>query len=437
LEAKTLALGLAAAYDLGVGIFGDGAKPELEGEYSAEELHERLILFRQSAVLFGLKDGELRALARTMVDAEARKGTPIQAQGRLNNYFLIVRSGRCRIVHQTAPGHGVTIAILNPGDCFGENAMLEGSASNTSVVTDTDCRFLAATRETLSEALHSGSEFWADLRKIQIQRQTLLESVQHNNIEVDSSTGKVITVFSPKGGAGKSVVAVNLAAELALGAPGDVVLFDLALPFNHDVVMAGLVPTSCLARLNRQGDPDEFEEAVLAAIVRHPCGLQILPSALRAADADLIDSELVKRTLEVLAANFRYVVVDTHSLLSEVVLSTFDASHQIVLLSGYELVAIKDLEEVLDLFNGVLRIAPARVIVTFNKRQEKPAISRSDIEHGIERAIDVELPFVGNALELASVRGEIPLVADRRSAFAKAIGELAKKVSLAPVSSIV
>ena len=423
------------AYDFGVSVFGNAAKAELPEEYSAEELQARLVLFRQSAVLFDLREGELRALARKMANAEARRGTQMLGQGRTNDYFFILREGRCRIVYQTTPGHGVTIAILNPGDCFGTPAVSGDATSPASVIADTDCRFLAVTPEGLDEILRRDSQFWGDVGKIHEQRLELLASVLRNDLGVDSSSGKVIVVYSTKGGVGKTVVAVNMAVDLAVECPGDVVLFDLALPFNHDVVMAGLVPTSCLARIDSESDDDAFEEAVLAAIVRHPCGLQVLPSALRAEDADRIDPALVQRALGVLAANFRYVVIDTHSSLSEIVLSTFDAAHQIVLLGAYELAAIKDLEEVLDLFDQVLKIAPARVVITFNKRQEKPPVSRADIERSIERPIDIEVPFMASALEASSLKGEIPVLADKRNAFAKAIGELAKKVSLAPVSS--
>ena len=423
------------AYDLGVSAFPNGLKADLPEEYSSEELQSRLVLFHQSAALFGLKEGELRALARAMGNAVGRKGTQMLGQGRANEYFFILREGRCRIVHQTAPGHGMTIGILNPGDCFGTPAVGGVEESPASVIADTDCRFLVITRNQLEENLRSDSTFWADVRKIQEQRDLLLASVLKNDLQVDSISGKIIPVYSPKGGAGTRVVAVNLAADLAIANPGDVVLFDLALPFNHDVVMAGLVPTFCLARIDPEIAEDEFEEAVLAAIVRHPCGLQILPGTLHAEDADRIDPNLVQRALDVLAANFRYVVVDTHHALSEIVLRTFEVAHQIVLLSVYELAAIKDLEEVLHLFDEVLKIAPARVVITFNKRQEKPPVSRGDIEHSIERPIDVEMPFVGTQLEAMSVKSEIPVVAERRSVFAKAIAELAKKVMLAPVSS--
>lgn len=417
-----------------VSLFASIAKIGEGEDFSPEELQKRLILFRQSVVLFNLHKGGMRSLARTMVNAEARTGTQLLSQGRANNYFFILRSGRCRVVYQTAPGHGIPIAILNPGDCFGEGIFMGEEVSNMSVVASSECTFLAITKEAMEEALPSDSLFWSDMRSIREQRQLLLESVLRNDLEADSSSGKIIAIYSPKGGSGKSVVAVNLAAELALANSGGVVLLDLALPFNHDAVMAGVVPTDCLARVDIEGE--DFDEAVLAATTRHASGLSILSSTLRAEEAEKITPKLIHQTLNVLTNHFQYVIVDAHDGLSETALAVFDTAHQIVLLGTYELTAIKDTEEVLELFDSVLRIAVARVVLAFNKRQEKPAMSKADIEHSLERTIEVELPFVGGALEAASMKGTIMVLSDRRGAFTKAIGELAKLVRVAPVSSM-
>jgi MinD-like ATPase involved in chromosome partitioning or flagellar assembly len=89
------------------------------------------------------------------------------------------------------------------------------------------------------------------------------------------------------------------------------------------------------------------------------------------------------------------------------------------------------------LFDQVLKIAPGRVVIAFNRRQDKVAVNRADIERSIQRGIDAEIPFVGSTLEVASVKGELLVVSDKRGAFAKAIDDLVRKVSLAPISSAV
>ena len=76
-------------------------------------------------------------------------------------------------------------------------------------------------------------------------------------------------MYSPKGGAGRTTMAVNVAAALSKQFPGEVLLVDLALPYNHTALLSNLVPTGCLA-LASQAPAANFEEAVNARAERRP-----------------------------------------------------------------------------------------------------------------------------------------------------------------------
>ena len=86
----------------------------------------------------------------------------------------------------------------------------------------------------------------------------------------------VVGIYSPKGGSGGTCLALNLVGCLSRRHPGQVVLLDLDFPYSHAALLAGLVPTSCLARM--AGSPAEtFEESVLSTILYHSGGPIAVP----------------------------------------------------------------------------------------------------------------------------------------------------------------
>src|SRR5439155_2334554 len=101
-----------------------------------------------------------------------------------------------------------------------------------------------------------------------------------------SHQARLVATYSPKGGVGKTTLALNLAAALAHQNRGDVLLLDLSLPFNHAALLANLAPSTCLARLAdlEQG----FEERLESAVVYHPTGFLLLSTALTPEEADLV-----------------------------------------------------------------------------------------------------------------------------------------------------
>src|SRR5256886_5857513 len=118
----------------------------------------------------------------------------------------------------------------------------------------------------------------------------------------------VVGVYSPKGGSGGTCISLNLVGSLARRYPGEGLLLDLDFPYSHSAFLAGLVPTSCLARMSSlpQGS---FEEVLLSAVLYHAGGPMILPGALRPVEADEVTPELITRAISVLRKSFTYIVL--------------------------------------------------------------------------------------------------------------------------------
>jgi pilus assembly protein CpaE len=110
-----------------------------------------------------------------------------------------------------------------------------------------------------------------------------LRKAAHVRSQVKAATGqsgRVVTVFSPKGGTGKTVLSTNLAAALAKHYGKRTLLLDLDLQFGDAAIALGLEPVKTIYDLVVA--PGELDSEKLAGYVtRHPCGLDILPAPLR------------------------------------------------------------------------------------------------------------------------------------------------------------
>jgi pilus assembly protein CpaE len=178
------------------------------------------------------------------------------------------------------------------------------------------------------------------------------------------------------------------------------------------------VPTSCLALAGQQ-PPSGFEEAVLGAIVHHPGGMMLLPAVLRPEQADLINPQLIKDAMVHLQGAFRYIVIDLGVAMTENVLTILESAHRIVLLATPELSTLKDVKDLLRLFENVLQIAPSRVIITMNVKSARPVVGREDVERTLNQRIPVEFQFDGSRADEAAVHSEIQALSDPKSAITR------------------
>jgi pilus assembly protein CpaE len=217
--------------------------------------------------------------------------------------------------------------------------------------------------------------------------------------------------------------------------PGQVLLLDLDLPYNHAALLANLVPTTCLAR-TANTPPEAFEEVLLSAVLYHSGGPMILPGALKPEEADLVTPELIARTISVLRRSFRYVVVDLGVALSDTVLAIVDHVQHMVLVVTPEISAVKASADALEILL-TLGVPPAEVSVLLNHRSAKPAVLRASLERMLGRPVDVEMLFDGGRPDEAALHGNLLSLTDPRSEITKGVEALARRLeSSQPLAAI-
>ncbi|MEP7105283.1 MAG: cyclic nucleotide-binding domain-containing protein [Chloroflexota bacterium] len=391
----------------------------------SDELRARFATLERVAILFTLSDNILRALAREMRPVPVRKGTEVIHQDAVGDSMFIIASGRCEVTVEESPGHSITIAFLGPGDFFGEMALISEETRTATVRTLEDCQLLELSRMTLYETLPADSDAIIELTKLVDQRkETLPNLIARAKMVAPEQAASTVAVYSPKGGAGRTTMAVNVAAALSKQFPGEVLLIDLALPYNHAALLSNLVPTGCLALASQQPAAN-FEEAVLGAILHHPGGMMLLPGVLKPEHADLINPTVIGQAMGLLSNTFRYIIFDLGVQLNENTLTVLEHSQRIILLATPELSTLKDISDLLNIFTTVLQIVPGRVIIAMNNKIAKPVVGREDVERTLKQSINVELGYDGAKADEAAVKGEILVLTDPRSAIARGAEQLA------------
>ncbi|GAA1431990.1 response regulator [Microlunatus lacustris] len=204
------------------------------------------------------------------------------------------------------------------------------------------------------------------------------------------STGRVVSVVSPKGGVGKTTVATNLAVGLARTAPQATVLVDLDLQFGDVASGLNLDPEYFLPATVT--GPAARDTMVLKTyLTLHETGLYVIAAPESPVEADAVSPDAVRQLLRTLAGEFRYVVVDTAPGLSDHTLAAMDETTDLVLLTSMDVPGLRGLRKELDTLR-VLGLQPARRQVVINFADPGAGLGVADVEATIGASVDVLLP---------------------------------------------
>ncbi len=239
--------------------------------------------------------------------------------------------------------------------------------------------------------------------------------------------GKVITVFSTKGGAGKSVIAANLAVVLARRSSKPVVLVDADLQFGDVAVMLKLAPQHTI--VDAVGSADRLDAALLQQfLMRHePSGLFILPAPLEPSFADQISAGEMVQIIELLRTFCEYVVIDTAAYFNEVVLGLIEESDEVLLIAGMDIPNIKNVKIGLQTLR-LLNVPMSKLHLVLNRANSKVKLDVSEVERTLQ--IKAESLIPSDVVVPQSVNKGTPVVLDApKSGVAKSIEQLADMFS--------
>lgn len=202
-------------------------------------------------------------------------------------------------------------------------------------------------------------------------------------------TGRVITVFSAKGGCGKTTLSTNIATVLAESGRGSVALLDLDLAFGDVAIALQLFPNHTV------GDAvgiDELDgQAVRGLLTPHSSGLQALVAPIEPSVAETISVDLVRQVIDILREEFDYVIIDTPPALDDNVLSAFDRSDVVALIATLDIPALKNLKLTLETLD-LIGYPRERLRIVLNRADSKVGLALSEVEKTLKTQISSQIP---------------------------------------------
>jgi pilus assembly protein CpaE len=287
----------------------------------------------------------------------------------------------------------------------------------------------AGARDFLSRPL-GPDDLVASVRSVyeqELQRRSRLGMNGEGAISSERVTnGKVLCVFSPKGGVGRTTMSTNLAIAIRQLTGCRVALVDCNLPFGDIGIVLNLTGKKTISDLLPTiADPSpELLDSVMA---QHESGIDVLLAPTRPELAELFHPEHIRQIFEALRKSYDYVVVDTWASFHEVILALFDVSSEIVLLTTLDMPAVKNIRMFLDVCDGI-HYPKDRVRLVLNRADSTGGLRIQEIEESIQHKVASSLTSGGSLVTTSINRGVPFILSDPEAPVSRDVFDLANQV---------
>jgi pilus assembly protein CpaE len=239
--------------------------------------------------------------------------------------------------------------------------------------------------------------------------------------------GQVVAVFSPKGGVGRTTIAVNLAVAAASDLGKKVTLVDASFQFGDVAVLLNLNPkdksmSDLVPELESGGDPDTVETFT----VNHSSGIRVLLAPPSPEMAELITPAGVKRVIEILRQRNELVVVDCAAWFNDTTLGILDMADVVLTVLTLEITSIKNTRLFLEVAEQLGYAHKIRLVL--NRADTTLGIRVADVEHSIGRKVDHTIVSDGRAVVYALNRGVPFVLSNRESQVSQDVLRLAASI---------
>ena len=240
------------------------------------------------------------------------------------------------------------------------------------------------------------------------------------------AAGKVVAVFSPKGGVGCSTLAINLAIALQKQNNVNTVIMDTSLQFGDISVLLNLQPKATIADLAPHVD-DLDTDLVERVLIAHSSGIKALLAPARPEMADLVTPSSITAILTKLRQLYDVIIIDMYSSLQDTVISGLDEADLIVLVTTPEIPAIKSARLFFEVTDA-LEYPREKTHLVLNKTNPKIGIRAEDIESSIKYTVHAQFPL-DERTAISAVNQGIPFVAGQPgSELSKAVIQYARQI---------
>jgi pilus assembly protein CpaE len=296
---------------------------------------------------------------------------------------------------------------------------------------------LAGAREFLVKPF-SSDELTASIRQVYTREREKQGRITVTNVAAAAAKaargagrepGQVVAVFSPKGGVGRTTIAVNFAVASAAELGMKTVLVDGSFQFGDVGVLLNLNPKNkSIADLVPEMEAGGEPESIDTFVINHSAGIRVLLAPPSPEMAELITPSGVKRVLEALRKNHELVIVDCTSWFNETTLAILDAADTVLTMLSLEITSIKNMRLFLEVAEQ-LGYEQDKVKLVLNRADSSLGIRVQDVESSIGRKVDHTIVSDGRSVVYALNRGVPFFLSNREAQVSQDILRLAQAVA--------
>jgi pilus assembly protein CpaE len=267
---------------------------------------------------------------------------------------------------------------------------------------------------------------------VTIKRVIELSERKHNPMleepiaEPQDRPSHIFTLFSPKGGAGTTTIATNLAITLHKRMKEDVCLIDGKLHFGHVSLYLNLLTGNSITDLIAHADNLD-PQLINQVTIKHKSGIHVLPSPNSVTEAQGITPEGLYKVLQNLQTRFPNIIIDGGNHLDENTVTFLDASNQIIVVVNPNLAAMRDVRQFIEVATS-LSYPKDKILFLLNLTGRKADVKQDEIERILKMEIFETIPTDEN-LALSSWNEGVPIALLKpRHPISKAYEKIAKKM---------
>lgn len=235
--------------------------------------------------------------------------------------------------------------------------------------------------------------------------------------------GKVIVVYSPKGGTGRTTITTNLAVALKTD-DRRIVIVDASLQYGDVAVFLNEQGKNSILDLTTRVDELDPEVVQDVVISHRASKVDVLAAPGRPELAEKVNAEQFGKLLDYLRRLYTYVIVDTTAFLTDVVQVALDTADITILLTTQEIPSIKNANLFLSLADasGIRR---DKILCVMNRYDKRIAITPERVGEILRQEIVVTIPFDERVVTNAVVRGTPFMLDNKTQPIGKSIQSLA------------
>ncbi len=340
---------------------------------------------KQIPIFSSLNDNHVEKIREIVEQISIPRGSSIFKQGDFGDAFYIIISGKVKI-SKIEDGEEKTIALLKDGEFFGEMALLEEAPRSASAFCAEDCKLYKITQKNFGYIMLLNPAISLKIMRFMSDRVRKSSNVA----TVAEKEGKILTFFSPKGGAGCSTFSSNFAYGLSLNKDLRILLIDLDLEFGSlDMILDAKYDKS-IADLAREVEIKNYEN--ISQYLAPACdSFKLLTAPKRPEEAELVKVKDVKEIIEILKGFFDYIIIDTPSSFTDHTLMALDVAYRIIVVMSSDTLCLRNTRKCFDVMKS-LEYPENKIITVMNRDDNISSMPPEEIEKFIKTKISHTIP---------------------------------------------